>query len=296
MPHQDFKGLYTAIVTPFTKDGSLDEDAFGKLVTRQREAGVDGVVVCGTTGESPTVSSDEFETLLEIAIELSAGKMKVIAGTGTNSTEKSIQRSRLAKKKGADALLLAAPYYNKPTQNGLYEHYQLIARQVDLPQIIYNVPGRSGCNILPETVARLAIHPNIVAVKEASGDINQIMDVIAAVPDDFTVFAGDDAIGLPCMACGGSGVISVISNQAPAMMAEMVKLATTGDISGARRIHYKLLPLMKANFRESNPLPVKASLHMMGLIKNTLRLPMTPMDQKLEPELRKILEDLNLLS
>lgn len=289
------EGVYTAIVTPFTEDGSLDLHAFGKLLDWQLEGGVSGVVVCGTTGESPTVSESEFTALLQFARETLADRALLIAGTGTNCTEKTIARSKLARDNGAQALLIASPYYNKPTQNGLLAHFHAIADSVDLPIIVYNVPGRTAVNIMPDTLVVLARHPNIVAVKEASGDINQIMDVIHKVPQPFTVLAGDDPITLPVLGCGGRGTISVISNEAPAMMVRMVQAALNGDFEQARARHYELLPLMKANFWESNPTVVKAALAEMGLIKNVLRLPLVPMSSRLRTSLIEELQNLKLV-
>jgi len=290
-----FKGLYTAIITPFTADGAIDEETWKKLIGFQVEAGVKGVVVCGTTGESPTVTEQEFAFLLRSAKAHAKGRLQIIAGTGSNNTAHVINRSKLAKEYGADALLLASPYYNKPTQKGLLAHFHAIADAVDLPQILYNVPGRTAVNILPATVAQLARHPNIVAVKEACGDINQIMDVIHAVPDGFAVLAGDDAISLPTIAAGGKGVISVISNEAPGLMNAMITNALNGDFEQARKQFYQLLPLMKANFWESNPMVVKAALHYMGIIENVIRLPLIPMDDVYETRLKAILRSLELI-
>ncbi len=290
-----FEGLHTAIVTPFTKEGGVDIPAFERLLKQQLEAGLSGVVVCGTTGESPTVSDQEFAALLKSARQTVGGKIKIIAGAGTNSTEKSIARSVLCRDNGADALLVASPYYNKPSQKGLLAHFRALADSVDLPLIVYNVPGRTAVNITPATLSELAHHPNIVAVKEASGDINQIMDVIEAAPDDFTVLAGDDAITLPTIAAGGRGVISVIANEAPALMNSMVKAACSGDFDEARTLHYKLYALMKANFWESNPTIVKMALNEMGLAENTLRLPLVPAGETFREPLRRLLQDLELL-
>ncbi|MCH8487796.1 MAG: 4-hydroxy-tetrahydrodipicolinate synthase [Candidatus Cyclonatronum sp.] len=289
------EGVYTAIVTPFTEDGSLDLAAFGKLLDWQLEGGVSGVVVCGTTGESPTVSEAEFVQLLDLARKKLSGRALLIAGTGTNCTQTTITRSKLAREHGAQALLIASPYYNKPTQNGLLAHYHAVADAVDLPIIVYNVPGRTAVNITTDTLIVLARHPNIIAVKEASGDINQIMDVIQRVPQPFTVLAGDDPITLPVLGCGGRGTISVISNEAPALMVQMVNAALSGDFEQARARHYQLLPLMKANFWESNPTVVKAALAEMGLIKNVLRLPLVPMSPRLRTSLTEELQNLKLV-
>lgn len=290
-----FRGLYTAIVTPFTADGGIDEEAFARLVEYQLQGGVQGIVVCGTTGESPTVTEKEFLKLLTLAKKMAPNGFQIIAGTGSNNTEHVIARSQAALALGADALLLASPYYNKPSQKGLIAHYHAIADAVDLPQIVYNVPGRTAVNILPDTLSILARHPNIKAVKEACGDINQIMDVIKAVPEDFAVLAGDDAISLPTVAAGGCGVISVISNEAPSQMNSMIQHALSGDFDATRKVFYTLLPLMKANFWESNPMVVKAALAEMGLIQNVLRLPLVPMDAKFHEPLKNVLRTIGLI-
>lgn len=289
------EGLYTAIITPFTKSGEVDYDAFKRLLDMQLGGGVAGVVVCGTTGESPTVTDEEFAKLLEMAVQVSKGKMQVIAGTGTNSTDKTITKSRLAQKHGAEALLIASPYYNKPSQAGLLAHFRAVADATDLPIIVYNVPGRTAVNIETPTLKQLMNHPNIVAVKEASGSINQIMDVIEAVDNDFAVLSGDDAITLPMIAAGGKGVISVISNEAPARFNEMVQFALKGNFAKAREIHYELLPLMKANFWESNPTIVKSALHQMGMIEEVLRLPLVPAGREHQQPLADLLKKLQLL-
>ncbi len=289
------EGLHTAIISPFTGNGDLDTDAFKRLIKKQTESGLQGVVICGTTGESPTVTEEEFITLLQIAGEESEGKLIITAGAGTNSTQTSIARAKIAQKHGADAVLVASPYYNKPTQKGLLAHFQAIAGATDLPLIVYNVPGRTAVNIETKTLVEMAAHPNIVAVKEASGNINQIMDVIEAVPDDFTVLAGDDAITLPTIAAGGRGGISVVSNEAPSLMNRMVRAALNGDYVEARRLHYSLYPLMKANFAESNPIVVKLALHEMGLIDNILRLPLVPASETLREPIREMLRELELL-
>lgn len=290
-----YKGLYTAIITPFNQDGNLDLQSFSNLVELQVKAKVNGIVVCGTTGESPTVTEGEMVNLIETAKKTAGDKLQVIAGTGSNNTSHVIKRSLLAQKHGADGLLIAAPYYNKPTQQGLAAHYLAIADAVDLPQIIYNVPGRTAVNILPATQIQLARHPNIVAVKEASGDINQIMDVISLIPEDFSVLAGDDGISLPTIAAGGHGVISVVSNQAPALMNSMIQFALDDKYTKAREVFYRLLPLMKANFWDSNPMAVKASLSYMGLIHNAVRLPLVPLSNYHDEPLKKILKDLELI-
>lgn len=290
-----FRGLMTALVTPFDDNRTIDTQAWEKHLDYQLEGGVDGLVVCGTTGESPTFSDEEFEYLVKSAVKKADGNCPVIAGSGTNATNKSIHRSKIARDAGADGLLIVAPYYNKPTQRGLVEHYTTIADAVDIPLIVYNVPGRTSVNILPHTVAELARHPNIVAVKEASGNISQVMDVIDAVPLDFTVLSGDDAMTLPLIAAGGDGLVSVASNEVPELMSRYVGHCLDDDLVKARELHYRLLPLLKANFWESNPIPVKAALAMMGRMKNVLRPPLVPMSIEQEEKLREVLKKLGLL-
>ncbi len=287
-----FRGLSVAIVTPFNEDFSIDKEAYVRHLNYMIDGGVDGLVVCGTTGESPTFSDDEFSYLIETAVSVSAGRCKVIAGSGSNDTAKSIKRSKLAKDLNADGLLIVAPYYNKPVQEGLLAHYRAIADATDLPVIVYNVPGRTSVNILPETIAKLAEHPNIVAVKEASGDIQQVMKIIGSVPSDFSVLSGDDAMTLPLIAAGGKGIISVAGNEVPAKMKKYADTCLSGNMDEARKLHYELQPLMLANFWQSNPIPVKAALSMMGRMKNILRLPLVPLDNKFESQLEKILQDL----
>ena len=290
-----FQGLYVAIVTPFNEDFSLDEKSFADLVEFQIQGGVDGIVVAGTTGESPTFTDSEFVRLLEITKEVSAGRSQLIAGTGSNNFHHVLERSHLAEKVGVDGLLVVAPYYNKPEQRSLLAHYNAIADNVNTPIVVYNVPGRTSVNILPETVAKMAQHTNIVAVKEACNNMGQIMDVIAAVPSGFKVLSGDDALTLPIVAAGGHGLVSVASNQVPHLMKSYVDACISGNSDEAKDLHYKLLPLMKANFWESNPLAVKASLSYMKKCKNVLRLPLTPLDEKFAPGLRTILSDLGVL-
>lgn len=291
----ELKGLHTALVTPFNDDNTIDKEAWINHLDYQMKGGVDGLVVCGTTGESPNITDDEFSYLISSAFEKANNSVKVIAGTGSNSTAQSVKKSELAAELGADALLLVNPYYNKPSQEGIKAHYTAIADATDLPCIIYNVPGRTSSNVLPSTLADLAKHPNIVAVKEACGDINQVMDVISAVPYDFTVLSGDDAMALPIIAAGGQGLISVASNQAPSLMKAFIDACNSGDFETAREKNYKLLPLMKANFWESNPAPAKASLAMMGKMKNNIRLPLLPMTKKYEQMLQQLLTDLELM-
>ncbi len=290
-----FKGLHTALVTPFDHNDEIDKEAWEKHLDYQIKGGVDGLVICGTTGESPNISDEEFEYLVSSAFEKANNDVTIIAGSGSNSTKKSIERSERAAELGAKALLLVGPYYNKPTQEGLLAHYRAIADSTDLPCIVYNVPGRTSSNITPQTIAELAKHERIVAVKEACGDINQIMDLVASVPYGFSILSGDDGMTLPIIAAGGVGLISVASNQAPALMKKYVDACNNGDFETARELHYRLYPLMKANFWESNPAPAKASLEIMGMMKNYVRLPLLPMSKKYEEMLRQLLLDLDLI-
>jgi 4-hydroxy-tetrahydrodipicolinate synthase len=289
-----FEGTYTALVTPF-RNGEVDYDVYGKLIERQVEAAVEGVVPCGSTGESATLSHEEHERVIAFTIERAAGRIKVIAGTGSNSTRESIRLTRFAKEHGADASLLIAPYYNKPTQDGLYAHYAAIADAVALPQLVYNIPGRCSVNIAPETMARLAQVSNIVGVKEASGSLDQISRTIELCGPEFTVLAGDDSLTLPIMALGGRGAIAVISNILPHKLVRLVHAANAGDFATARAIHFELMPSMRALFLETNPIPVKAALAMMGLIDDELRLPLTTLTSDSREKLRTVLQASGLL-
>ena len=271
-----FTGCGTALVTPFTRDGALDEAGVRRLARRQIAAGVHFLVPCGTTGESPTLSDDERARVVELVVEEAAGRVPVLAGAGGYDTRDVIAAALRFKRLGAAGILSVTPYYNKPTQEGLFQHYQAIAGEVGLPIIVYNVPGRTGCNVEVSTLARLSEVPNIVGVKEASGNVSQMCEVCRAVPADFIVLSGDDALTLPLMAVGGHGIISVIGNEAPAEMARMVELAERNDFAEARRLHARLMPLMTANFVESNPIPVKAAMAAMGLLEEVYRLPMVP--------------------
>ena len=282
-----FKGIYTAIVTPFNEDGSLDIMGLEGLIEFQIENNISGIVPVGTTGESPTLSVEEHIKVVEHTCKIVNRRVKVIAGTGSNNTEEAIELTRLAKASGADATLQVAPYYNKPTQEGIFRHYKKIAEEVDLPQIVYNIPSRTGRNIEVETLARLAVLPNIVAVKEASGSISQIMEVIEKTPDDFAVLSGDDAMTLPLMAAGGTGLISVASNLYPGLMVDFVEFGIKGDFEGMRKLNKKLMPMFRMMGIEQNPLPIKAALAIKGHIKEVYRLPLC----ELRPRNRKILAD-----
>src|SRR5712692_9041239 len=254
-----FTGTGTALVTPFRGDGSLDEATLQALVKRQVDAGIDFLVPCGTTGESPTLTHEEHLRVVQIAVELAKGRVPILAGAGGYNTAEVIALSRELAELGADGILSVTPYYNKPTQEGLFQHYRAIAEAVSLPIILYSVQGRTGVNIEPGTVKRLADVENIIGIKEASGNVSQMAAILNAVPDDFIVLAGDDAITLPLISLGGRGVISVVSNEIPAEMSQLTRLALRGDFTGAREIHRRYHPLMEINFVESNPIPVKAT-------------------------------------
>jgi 4-hydroxy-tetrahydrodipicolinate synthase len=290
------QGCGTALVTPFKADGSIDEPALRSLVAWQVESHIDFLVPCGTTGETPTLDRDEWLRVIEVTIEVAAGRVPIVAGATSNCTREAVDKAKAVSAiRGVDAILTASPYYNKPTQEGQYQHFKSIAEATDRPLILYNVPGRTGANIEPATLARLAQIPNVAAVKEASGNISQIADVLNAVPEDFLVFSGDDAITLPIMALGGVGVISVASNEIPREMSDITRAALNNDWKAARRIHRKFLPLMEANFIESNPLPVKAVLAMMGKIEEHYRLPLLPMKKDTRAKLEKIALEAGLL-
>ena len=282
-------GCGTALVTPFRRDGSLDEPALRSLVAWQIESGIDFLVPCGTTGETPTLTREEWLRVIQITVEIAGGRVPVVAGATSNSTADAMEKAKaVAATPGVDVILTASPYYNKPTQEGQFQHFQAIAAAVRKPLLLYNVPGRTGANIEPATLARLAQIPNIIGVKEASGNMSQIAEVFNAVPDTFLVFSGDDAITLPVIALGGVGIISVASNEIPSEMAAMTRAALDNDWTKARRIHRRYLPLMQANFIESNPLPVKAVLAMMGRIGEYYRLPLVPMKQETRQKLEGI--------
>jgi 4-hydroxy-tetrahydrodipicolinate synthase len=291
----NLKGCGTAIVTPFKDDGSVDEQALRRFVEFQISEGIDFLVPCGTTGESATLSDEEKRRVIEIVIQATQGRVQVVAGAGGNDTHHVIELAREYERLGVRALLSVSPYYNKPTQEGLYQHFRAIAEATSLPIIVYNVPPRTAVNILPDTIARLAEIPNIVGVKEASGDISQVAEIITRVPADFKVFSGDDAITLPLVALGGVGVISVASNEAPRQMTALTKACLENDWDEARRLNRELFPLMKANFIETSPGPVKAALAMMGKIKEVYRLPIVPVTEQTKEKLRKVLVDLKLI-
>ncbi len=271
-------GVYTALVTPFTTDGAIDEPALRRLVDAQIAGGVDGVVPMGTTGESPTVTHEENIQVIKIVAEQAGGRIAVIAGTGSNSTAEAIRMTRLAEEVGATATLQVAPYYNKPTQEGLYRHFSTVAQATALPVVVYNIPGRTGRNIETSTVLRLAELDNVIAVKEASGSMAQVMDLIAARPSGFTVLSGDDNLTLPMLSLGADGVVSVASNIAPQMMGTMVREALAGNYDLARQMHYQLLPLFRMVFLQTNPIPIKAALAIQGVVEEVYRLPLCELD------------------
>lgn len=290
-----YRGAFTAIVTPF-KDGKVDEQGFIDLIEYQIEQGIHGLVPCGTTGESATLGFDEHKRVVELAVKTVNGRVPVIAGTGANNTLEAIEFSESAKESGADAVLSVAPYYNKPSQQGIYEHFRTIAETVDIPMFLYNVPGRTVVNILPETVARLAEVKNIIGIKEACGSLEQISDVIRFTPDDFIVFSGDDFTSMPTIFVGGHGVISVVSNLNPGAMARMMAAALSGDVAEAQKIHYKLFPLMKLMFKNPSPAPAKKGLELMGKIQDSSpRLPITPTDEETTRLLKETLASLEML-
>ena len=291
------RGCGTALVTPFTADGAVDETALRSLVAWQVESGIDFLIPCGTTGETPTLSHDEWLHVIDVTIEVVAGRVPIVAGATSNSTCDAVAKAKeVASRPGVNAILTASPYYNKPTQEGQYRHFRAIAEAVDKPLILYNVPGRTSANIEPATLVRLSEVPNIAGVKEASGNITQIAEVLNAVPETFLVFSGDDAITLPVIALGGVGIISVASNEIPREMSEMTRAALNNDWVTARALHRKYLPLMQANFIESNPLPVKAILAMMGKVQEIYRLPLLPMRRDTRSKLQKIATDVGVLT
>jgi 4-hydroxy-tetrahydrodipicolinate synthase len=292
-PKHQFKGLSVALATPFNQDGEVDFDAWVKFIDFQIKNGVDHLVVCGTTGESPTVSDDEYARLIEVAVGTAKGRVQIVAGAGTNDTQHSIERSLIARDAGANGLLIVGPYYNKPPQRGLIAHYTRIADTVNMPIIVYNVPGRTGSNLLPESMAILAAHPHISAIKEASGDMNQILKVMAAVPSHTTILAGDDSMTLPVIAAGGQGVISVAGNVYPGKMSQFVRFCLDGNWTNARELSTVLLPFFNAMFVESNPIPVKAALASKGLMENVLRLPLVPLDEMYWPDIQRIMNDID---
>lgn len=291
-----FSGCGTALVTPFLADGSLDERTMRRLVRRQIEAGIDFLVPCGTTGESPTLTHEEHLRVVEITLEEAKGNIPVLAGAGGYDTRKVAELARELEAMGADGILSVTPYYNKPTQEGLYQHYKAIAAAVHLPIVVYSVQGRTGVNVEPTTLARLASIDNIMGVKEASGNIAQMAQVMQQVPERFLVLSGDDAITIPLMALGGKGIISVVSNEIPAEMTQLAQACLEGNFAAAREIQRRFLPLMDINFIESNPIPVKAAMHRMGLLEAVWRLPLCPPKAENLARIEKVLESAGLLA
>ncbi|HSV33127.1 MAG TPA: 4-hydroxy-tetrahydrodipicolinate synthase [Pyrinomonadaceae bacterium] len=291
------RGCATALVTPFKSDGSVDEASMRALVDRQINGGVRLLVPCGTTGESATMTEDEDARVIGLTIEVARGRAKVIAGAGSNSTSSAVEYSRRARDLGADAVLQVAPWYNKPTQEGLYAHFRAIAAAIpETPIMLYNVPGRTSSNIAAQTTLRLAKDcENIVAIKEASGNLSQIMEILRERPANFCVLSGDDAVTLPLISLGAKGIVSVASNEVPDLMSRMTELALDGKWNDARELHYRLLPLMEINFVESSPGPVKAAMALMGLLEENFRLPLVPITDKSRAKIRDVITELGLL-
>ena len=295
MDNKKLHGSIVALVTPFDENGAIDLPAFDRLIDFHLQNGTSSILIAGTTGEGPTITNDELKTLISRARSITGNEYPLIAGTGTNSTLSTIQRTKIAEESGADFALIVGPYYNKPTQEGFYRHYQAVADAVDVPLIIYNVPSRTGSNILPETVIRLFENPNIVGIKEASGDLKQIQNLFDLNSKNEVVLSGDDALTIPIIEMGGIGVISVVANELPGDMSNLVSSALVGDLEAARILHDKMLPMIEANFIESNPIPVKYALSKMGLISERYRLPMVYLEEKNKDKLDKILNSLGLL-
>jgi 4-hydroxy-tetrahydrodipicolinate synthase len=289
-----FTGVGTALITPFTKSGALDEAAIRRLAKRQIDAGIHFLVPCGTTGETPTLSPDERRRVVEICVDEARGRAMVLAGAGGYDTREIAHAAKEMQKAGANGLLSVTPYYNRPTPEGLYQHYKAIADATPLPIIVYNVPGRTGCNVDPATLVKLATIPTIVGVKEASGNVTQMAEICRSVPADFLVLSGDDSLTLPLMAIGGRGIISVASNEVPAEMVQMVEAAERNDFATARQWHHKLMPIMQVNFTESSPGPVKFAMAAMGLCEETYRLPMVSPRQASKEKVLAVLKELGL--
>ena len=290
----ELKGTYTAIVTPFKEDGSIDWHRLNKLVEYNIAGGVDGIVPVGTTGESPTLSEEEHKEVVKKTIEYADGRIKIIAGAGSNSTKTAVELTEFAKSAGADAVLSVNPYYNKPTQEGLFEHFSAVAG-VGIPVVVYNIKGRTGVNVQTKTLMKLAENENIVAVKEASGDLQQMMDVIANKPDNFSVLSGDDNMTFPLLCLGGNGIISVASNLIPEKISKMTKYALEENIEHAKKIHFELLPLFRAIFIETNPIPIKSALAMKGFIEEKYRLPLCKMSTENRTKLKSVLELMKII-
>ncbi len=294
MKKELFKGVMTAIVTPF-KNGAFDPKTMEALIEFQVAEGVDGIVPCGSTGESATLNHQEHQEVIEFTVKKVKGRVKVIAGTGSNSTDEAVALTRFAEKAGADGALLTTPYYNKPTQEGLFRHYKEIHEKTGLPLILYNIPGRTGVNMMPETVARLAGLERVSAIKEASGSLVQMMEIIRVCGDRITLLSGDDGLTLPILAIGGKGVISVTANILPKALKQMIDAFNAGNLEKAREIHYRFLPLHDAMFIETNPIPVKAALVLMGKCSDSLRLPLTSLSEPNVEKLKRVLKEFHLI-
>lgn len=289
------KGIYTALVTPF-KDGSVDETALKGLIEFQLAGGVNGIVPCGTTGEASTLSYEEHERVIELTVTFTGGRVPVIAGTGSNSTHETIEITRVAKRLGSNMVLLVAPYYNRPTQEGLYQHFKKVAEEVDIPIILYNIPTRTGVNMLPELVVRLAEIPNIVGIKEASGSLQQVADIYRLTKGKFAILSGDDNLFLPMMSLGATGVISVLSNVVPAKMQALARaFMDEKNLQKALDLHVELMPLFQTMFIEVNPVPVKETLYFMGMLERELRLPLCPLTEKNRETLKGVIKEYGLL-
>lgn len=289
-----FQGAFVALVTPF-KNGKIDEEALKNLIEFQVENGINGIVPCGTTGEAATLTHEEHNQIVDITVKAVNGRIPVIAGTGSNSSEEAVALTRHAKEAGADAALLITPYYNKPTQEGLFQHFKKVACEVDIPLILYNVPGRTSVNMLPKTTARLAEIKNIVGIKEATGDLRQVSETIKLCEENFSVISGDDVNTLPIMAAGGKGVISVSANIAPNKIAALCKACLDGNYSEARKLHYDLFDLNEIMFIETNPVPVKTALNLTGKVGNEFRLPLTPLSDSNLVKLKNLLKELKII-
>jgi len=290
-----FTGVGTALVTPFTKSGALDEAAVRRLARRQIDAGIHFLAPCGTTGENPTLTDEERLRIIDILLEEAQGAVPILAGAGGYNTKEVIRLATEMERRGVSGFLSVTPYYNKPTQEGLYQHYKALAASTSLPIVVYNVPGRTGVNVEVSTLVRLAELRNIVGVKEASGNVTQMCEICRAVPAEFIVLSGDDALTLPLMAVGGRGIISVASNEIPAEMVRMVEAAERNDFAAARQVHARILPLMQINFVEANPIPVKAAMAAMGLLEEAFRLPMVAPQPASREKIQKVLKDLGLV-
>jgi 4-hydroxy-tetrahydrodipicolinate synthase len=288
------QGAITAIVTPF-RDGKLDEGAYRELIEFQIKGGINGIVPCGTTGESATLTHEEHKRVVEACVDQVKKRVPVVAGTGSNNTAEAVELTRHAEQAGADYALLITPYYNKPTQEGVYQHFKTVADNTSIPMVVYNVPSRTSLNLLPETVARLAEFKNIVAIKEATGDLKQCAKIVELCGDKITLLSGDDFTVLPLLAIGGAGVISVVSNVAPKDMADMCAAFAKGDVKTAQKLHYKMWPLMEAMFYETNPTPAKTALNMMGKISGEVRQPLCPMSPANQDKLRQVLKQYGLI-